>query len=121
MAVLSWMAIFHLVFNENDFSVPLERHTLMKSHDTKPYASSFHWNHKYHYEKLEHVIVMITWSWNADTGRRNTSGLNHIMQHQLQIMLLIRFFDMLMLHGMPPWYSQTHLKEIYGSYLYKKF
>ena len=27
MDVLSWIPIFHLVFNENDFSVPFERHT----------------------------------------------------------------------------------------------
>ena len=33
----------------------------------------------YHYEKLEHVILMITWNRNADIGRRAISGLNHII------------------------------------------
>ena len=49
--VLSWMAIFHLEVNENDFSVPFERHTLLKSHDIILHTS-FHWHHKCHYEKL---------------------------------------------------------------------
>ena len=91
MDVLSWMAIFHPVVNENEFSVPFERHALLKSHDIILHAS-FHCHHKCHYEKLEHVSVMITWSWNADTGRRTISGLNHIMLHQLPIILLIRLF-----------------------------
>ena len=58
---------FHLVFNENDFSVPLERHTLLK----------FHWHHKCHYEKSEHVIVIITWNWNADTDNFGTKSYHY--------------------------------------------
>ena len=92
MEFLSWMAIFHLLVNENDFSAPFERRTLSKSHDDILHAS-FHWHHKCHYEKLELVIVMVSWSGNADTGRKTISGLNHIMKHQLQIMSLIRLFS----------------------------
>ena len=66
--VLSWMVDFHLVVNEHGFSVPFERHTLLKSHDIILHAS-FHWHHKCHYGKLKHMVVMITWSWNADTER----------------------------------------------------
>ena len=76
--VLSWMAIFHLVVNEIDFSVQFERRTLLKPHDIIFHAS-FNWNYKCNYEWLEHVMVMVTWSWNADTGRKTISGLNHIM------------------------------------------
>ena len=39
---------------------------------------SFHWRDTYHYEKLEHVIVMITWSGIGTIGRMTISGLNHI-------------------------------------------
>ena len=71
------MSISNRLVNENDFSLPVERHRFLKSHDIKLYAS-FHWHNKYHYEKLEHVIVMITWSGNAIISRNTISGLNHI-------------------------------------------
>ena len=74
---LSWMSIFKLIVNENEFSVTLERHRILKSHDVTLQAS-FHWHDKYHYEKLEHAIVMITWSGDAAIGRNTISGLNHI-------------------------------------------
>ena len=76
--VLSWMADCHLVVNEYDFSIPFERHTLLKSHDIILHAS-FHWHHKCHYGKLKHMVVMITWSWNADTERKTISRRNHII------------------------------------------
>ena len=81
----------------------------------------FHWHYKCYYEKLERVIEMITWSWNADTMRKIISGQNHIMQHQSQIMLLIRWFPIcqccLCHHG-----THKHIwKKIYGSYPNKKF
>ena len=31
--VLSWMSVFNLLVNENDFPVPVERHRILKSHD----------------------------------------------------------------------------------------
>ena len=40
--VLSWVAIFNLVVNEKEFSVPFERHILLKSHDII-LRVSFHW------------------------------------------------------------------------------
>ena len=40
--------------------------------------ASFHWHDKYNYEKLEHVIVMITCSGNGTIGKKAISGLNHI-------------------------------------------
>ena len=75
--VLFWMCIFNRLVNENDFSVPVERHRFLKSHDITFYAS-FHWHDKYDYEKLEQVIVMITWSGDATIGRKTISGLNDI-------------------------------------------
>ena len=78
MGVLSWMTIFHIIVNENDFSVPFERYLLLKSHDIILHAS-FHLHQKFHHEKLKHVIVVITWNWNADTGRKAISGRNLIM------------------------------------------
>ena len=51
------------------FSVPLERHALLKSHDIIVHAS-FHWHHKCHYEKLDYVIVMMTWSWTQTLGEK---------------------------------------------------
>ena len=72
------MSIFNLPVNENDFSVPVERHGFLKSHDFTLHVL-FYWHDKYHYETLEHVIVMITWSGNATIGRKTISGLNHIM------------------------------------------
>ena len=71
------MSISNRLVNENDFSLPVERHRFLKSRDITLHAS-FHWHNKYHYEKLEHVIVMITWSGNATIGRKTISGLNHI-------------------------------------------
>ena len=72
------MSISNRLVNENNFSLPVERHRLfLKSHDITLYAP-FHWHNKYHYEKLEHVIVMITWSGNATIGRKTISGHNHI-------------------------------------------
>ena len=65
------MSIFNLLVNENDFSVPFERRRFSKSHESR-------WHDKYHYEKLEHVIVMITWSENTTIGRKTIFGLNHI-------------------------------------------
>ena len=46
--IISWMAIFHLVVNEHEFSVPFECHTLLKSHDIILHGL-FHWHHKCHY------------------------------------------------------------------------
>ena len=97
--VLSWMTIFHLVVNENDFSVPFVRHILLKSHDIILHAS-FRWHHNCHYEKLEHVIVMITWSWKS---YHVTSAENNVANPLI--------FYMSMLRDISPWYSQTHLKE----------
>ena len=71
------MSIFDLLFNENDFSVPVERHRFLKSHDITLHES-FRWHDKYHYEKLEHVIVMITRIGNATIGRNTIAGLIHI-------------------------------------------
>ena len=71
------MSVSNRLVNESDFSSPVERHRILKSHDITLYAS-FQWHNKYHYEKLEHVIVMITWSGNATIGRKTISGLNHI-------------------------------------------
>ena len=72
--VLSWMSILNLLVNENDFSMPVERHRFLKSHDITLHAS-FNWRDKCHYEKLEDLIVMITWSGNATIGRKTISGL----------------------------------------------
>ena len=72
------MSIFNLLVNKNDFSVPDERNIFLKSHDIKRQAS-FHWHDKCHCEKLENVIVMITWSGNATIRKKTISGLNHIM------------------------------------------
>ena len=69
---------FNLVVNEYDFSVPAERNRFLTSHDIILHVS-FHWHHKCHYEKLEHVIVMIAWSGNANIDGKTTSGGNHMM------------------------------------------
>ena len=69
------MSIFNLPVNENDFAVPVERH---RSYGIALHAS-FLWHGKYHNEKLEHVIGMITWSGNATIGKKTISGLNHTM------------------------------------------
>ena len=55
------MSVFKLlhVVNENDFSVPVERQRILKSHAITLHAL-FHKHDKYQYEKLGHVIVMIT-------------------------------------------------------------
>ena len=76
--VLSWIPIFNHLVDEKYFSVPAERHRFFKSHDITLHAS-FHWHDKCHYEKLEHVIVMITWSENVTIGGKTISGLNYIM------------------------------------------
>ena len=118
--VLSWMSIFNLLLNENDFSVPVERHRFSKSHDITLNAS-FHWHDKCHSEKLEHVIVMITWSGNATIGRKTISGLYHITWHQLQIISLIRLF--FICHCCRISHHDTHnriWKKRYGFYLNKK-
>ena len=73
MDVYTWMYIFNFVGNKNDFSAPVEHHRLLKSRHITFHAS-FHWHHKCHYEKLEHVIVMITWCGNADIGRKTICG-----------------------------------------------
>ena len=69
------MSIFNLPVNENDFSVPVKRHRFLKSRDITLHTS-FQWHDKYHYEKLEHVVVMIAWSGNATIGRKTISGLH---------------------------------------------
>ena len=71
------MSIFNFLVNENDFAVPVERHRFLKSRAITLHVS-FHWHGKYHYEKLEHVIVMITWSGTATIGRKTISALNQI-------------------------------------------
>ena len=58
MDALSWMSILNLIIYENDFSEPPKCHRFLKSHDTIHHVQ-FHWHAKCHYEKLEHVIVMI--------------------------------------------------------------
>ena len=109
--VLSWMAISNLKKNENAFSVPFERHTLLKSLDIILHAS-FRWHHQCHCDKLAHVIVMITWIWNADTGKKDhfwtklyrvTSIANNVANPLI--------FYMSIVHDMLPWYSQAHLIE----------
>ena len=119
--VLPWMSIFNLLVNENDFSVPVERHIFLKSRDIILHTS-FHRHDKYHYQKLEHVVVMIAWSENATIGRKTISGLNHITSHQLQIIPLIRLILIcrccMMIH------HATHnqkLKEKIWILLYKQF
>ena len=71
------MSISNSLVNENDFSLPDERHRFLKSRDITLYVS-IHWHNKYHYEKMEHVIVMITWIGNATIGIKTISGLNNI-------------------------------------------
>ena len=71
------MSIFNLLVNENDFSVPVERHRFLKSRDITLHAS-FHRHDEYHYQKLEHVVVMIAWNGNATIDRKTISELNHI-------------------------------------------
>ena len=83
------MSISNLLVNGNDFSVPVESHKFFKSHDFTLHAS-FHWHDWYHYQKSEHVIVMITWSGNATISRKTISVINHLTYHQLQIMPFIR-------------------------------
>ena len=109
--VLPCMSIFNLLVNENDFSVPVERHISLTSRDITLHTS-FHRHDKYPYWKLEHVVVMIALSGNATIGRKTISGLNHITSHQLQIMPLIRLIlDMSMLHDTSSCYTQSKLKE----------
>ena len=48
--VLSWMSIFHLVVNKNDFSVQFESRTLKS--DYVILHALFHWDHKCHYKKF---------------------------------------------------------------------
>ena len=86
--VISWMSILNLVVNGNDFSISTGRHRFLKSHVITLHAS-YHWHVKCHYEKLEHVIVMIAKIGKVDIERKTISGLNHIMEHQLQIMSFI--------------------------------
>ena len=77
---------------------------------------------KSHYQKLEQVIVMITWSWNGDTGGKTISGLNHIMWHQLQIMVPIRLFLIYACCMICRHVTHKHIwKKRYGSFLDKKF
>ena len=71
------MSISNRLVNENDFSLPVEHHRFLKSHDITLNAS-LHRHNKYYYENLEHMIVMITWIGNATIGRKTISGLNHI-------------------------------------------
>ena len=76
--VLSWMSIFNLLVNENDFEAPVEGHRFLKSHDIALHAS-FHCHDKCHYEKLEHVVVMISRSGNVTIGRKTIYGLTHVI------------------------------------------
>ena len=71
----SLTAIFNRAVNENDFSVAVKRHRFLQSHDIK-LRTSFHCHHKCNYEKLERVIVIITWGGDANMGRKTISGLN---------------------------------------------
>ena len=100
------MAIFYLVVNWNDFSVPFECHSLLKYHDIILHVS-FYWHHKCHYQKLEHVIVMITSRWNADTG-----GKDHFWIKSYYVTSVANnganpfiFFYLWLLHDMSPCYS----------------
>ena len=77
MNIHSWMPILDLIVNENDLGVPVERHGFLKSHDNTLHAS-YHWHDEYHYEKLEHVMVMTGWSGNVTISRKTISELNHI-------------------------------------------
>ena len=67
-----------LVVNEKKFSVQVGRHKFMKARDITLHAS-FYCHNEYHYEKLKHITVMVTWSGNADIRRKTISELNHIM------------------------------------------
>ena len=71
------MSTFNLVVIEEDFSVPVKSYIFFKSYDIIFYAS-LNWRLKFHYEKLKHVFVMITWNRNASIDRK-TSGLDQIM------------------------------------------
>ena len=68
---------FQLSSQWKRFSVPVERYRFLKSHDITLHVS-FQWHDKYHYEKLEHGVMMITWIGNANIGRKTISGLNDI-------------------------------------------
>ena len=72
--ILSWMSFFNLVVNENDFSVPTERHRYLES-----YVHFKHHAIDTINEKLEHVTVMIIWSGSADIDRQLISVQNYIM------------------------------------------
>ena len=117
--VLSCMPIFKLLVNENDFSVPVECHRFLKSHDITLHVS-FHWQNKCHYEKFEHVIVMITWSGNTTIDRKSISGLNHIVTSVANNVANPLSFAMSLLHDKSSWYSQSNLKERYGFCLNKE-
>ena len=101
--VLSWMAIFHFVFNENNFSVLFERHTLLKSHDIILRAS-LHWHYKCHYKNLERVVVMITWSWKHRHWEKDHfwTKLYHVTSVANNVANPFIFY-MSMLHDMSPW------------------
>ena len=72
------MSIFNFVVNENNFSVLVEHYRFLKLHDIALHVS-LHWHPKCHYEKLEHVILMITWSGNINIDKKAISGLTHFM------------------------------------------
>ena len=69
------------------FSVPVKRLRFFQSHDITLHAS-FQWYIKCPSEKFDYMVVMITWSRNADIAKKTTSKLKHTMWHQLQTMSL---------------------------------
>ena len=71
--ILSWMSLFSLVVKENYFSVASRVPMIL---EISWYYTSFHWHHQCHYEKLEHVILVITWGGNSYIGSNTVSGLN---------------------------------------------
>ena len=101
------MAIFYRMVNEYGFSVPIERHTLLISHDFILHTS-FLWHHKCHgtcdrddHLKLERRRLEKDYFWTK--SYHVTSVANNLTN------LLI--VDMSMLHDVSSWNSKTHLKE----------
>ena len=105
---------FQLFSQWKRFSVPVERHRFMKSHDITLHAS-FHWHDKCHYETLEHVIVMIDHlkgerhHWQKDYFWTKS---NHVCPVANNVVNPLAF-DMSLLHDTckSSWYSQSYLKE----------
>ena len=59
-------------------SVSVERHRFLKSYAITRHVS-FHWHIKCHYQKLWHMVVIITCRRGVGIGRMVISGLNHTL------------------------------------------